>query len=248
MKHLFYFLLLSIFLACSGRVHEKTEQNQLQYPHIKKVDTTDNYFGTKISDPYRWLEDDNSAETAEWVKSENKVTFDYLSKIPYREKIKQRLTKVWNFTKYGTPFKQGDFTFLFKNDGVQNQSVLYVQKGEKDELHVLIDPNTLSKEGTTALRSPAPSKSGKILAYMLSEAGSDWNTIHLLNVENATGTQKGKEYSDELKWVKFSGISWKGDEGFYYSRYDEPKGGHNYSKKNEFHKVYFHKVGDTQEK
>src|ERR1035437_6773774 len=200
MKHLFYFLLLSIFLACSGRVHEKTEQNQLQYPHIKKVDTTNTYFGSKIADPYRWLEDDNSAETAEWVKAENKVTFDYLSKIPYREKIKQRLTKTWNYVRCGTPFKEGPFTFFFKNDGIQNQPVLYVQEGSNGEARVLIDPNALSREGTTALTLPSPCKGGNMLAYQLAQAGSDWNEIHLLDVKT------GKEHPDVLKWVKFSGI------------------------------------------
>lgn len=242
MNRLIYLLPLSAMIACAGNKEEKKEESPIQYPQTKKVDTSNTYFGATIADPFRWLEDDNSAETAEWVKAENKVTFDYLSKIPYREKIKERLTKVWNYTRCGTPFKEGNYTFFFKNDGIQNQSVLYVQEGATGEPHVLIDPNKLSADGTTALSSPDPSKDGKMLAYMLAQAGSDWNEIHVIDVK--TGT----DLKDVIKWVKFSGISWKGDKGFYYSRYDAPSDGHTYSKKNEYHKVYYHTIGEAQEK
>jgi len=241
MKRLIYLLPMSILAACTGGKKQEETLSAIAYPQTAKVDTTDTYFGTKIADPYRWLEDDNSPQTAEWVKAENKVTYDYLSKIPYRENIRQRLTKIWNYTKCGTPFKEGEFTFFFKNDGVQNQSVLFVEEG-KSEARVLIDPNTLSKEGTTALTSPIPCKGGKLLAYQLAQAGSDWNEIHVMDVKT------GKELKDVLKWVKFSGVSWKGDKGFYYSHYDVPTGGHDLSKKNEFMKVYFHTVGESQEK
>lgn len=240
MNPLIYLLPICALIACSGAKDEKKE-NPIRYPHTKKVDTMDTYFGAKVADPYRWLEDDNSPETGEWVKAENKVTFDYLSKIPYREKIKQRLTKVWNYTRCGTPFKEGNYIFFFKNDGIQNQSVLYVQE-TKGEARVLIDPNKLSADGTTALSLPEPCKDGALLAYQLAQAGSDWNEIHVKDVK--TGT----ELKDVLKWVKFSGISWKGDKGFYYSRYAAPSDGHTYSKKNEFHKVYYHIIGDAQEK
>ncbi len=241
MNRILYLLPVSLLLACSSGKVENKETADLHYPQTKKVDTVTTYFGTKIADPYRWLEDDNSAETAGWVQAENKVTFDYLSKIPYRDKIKQRLTKVWNYAKCGTPFKEGGFTFFLKNDGVQNQSILYVQQG-KEEARVLIDPNKLSADGTTALSSPVPCKGGHLLAYQLSKAGSDWTDIHVMDVK--TGTEK----TDVLKWVKFSGISWKGDKGFYYSHYDAPLGGHELSKKNEFSKVYYHTIGKSQEK
>jgi len=241
MNRILYLLPISILCACSNGKVETKKSAPLQYPQTKKVDSSSAYFGTTIPDPYRWLEDDNSAETAEWVKAENKVTFDYLSKLPYREKIKQRLSKVWNYVKCGTPFKEGAYTFFLKNDGVQNQSVLYVQKGN-EEAHTLIDPNKLSAEGTTALSSPVPCKGGHLLAYMLSKAGSDWTDIHVMDVNS------GVEKKDVLKWVKFSGISWRGDKGFYYSHYDEPKGGHELSRKNEFSKVYFHTLGEDQAK
>ena len=240
MKRILYLIPLTLIAACMDKKEEKV-LSALVYPTTKTVDTTTTYFGNKIADPYRWLEDDNSAETAQWVKDENKVTYDYLGKIPYRDKIKERLTKVWNYTRYGTPFKEGNFTFFLKNNGVQNQSVLYVQEGS-GEPRILIDPNTLSAEGTTALTSPTPCKGGSLLAYELSKAGSDWAEIRVMDVKT------GKDLKEELKWIKFSGVSWKGNKGFYYSHYDAPKGGHELSNKNEFSKVYFHTIGEVQEK
>lgn len=217
-------------------------QNTFTYPATKKENVTDDYFGTKINDPYRWLEDDNSAETKAWVTEQNKLTYSYLDKIPYRSKIKQRLTEIWNYQKATAPFKKGDRFFWYKNDGLQNQSVLYSQKdtccanGE-----VLLDPNTLSTDGTVSLGSIAISKNAQYLAYGISKAGSDWVEIHVRDISTK------KDLIDEIKWVKFSGISWKGN-GFYYSRYDEPKKNEMYTGKNQFHKVYYHAIGTTQDK
>lgn len=232
-KYIFIPILISVlFVSCT---------QPMKYPETKKVDTTNVYFGTSIADPYRWLEDDNSDETAEWVKAQNTLTFDYLSKIPYREKVKERLTKIWNYEKIGTPWKKGNYYFFFKNDGVQNQSVLYYQEGISGTPKVLIDPNTLSADGTVALNGTAVSKDAKYMAYQVSKAGSDWAEINILDL--ATGTK----LADQLNWIKFSGMSWKGD-GFYYSHYDAPVEGTELSKKNEFQKVYYHKIGDTQDK
>lgn len=237
MKKIAVVVIAFVFMAFS---FIKVDTLKINYPQTKRVDSSTVYFGNKITDPYRWLEDDNSAETAEWVKAENEVTYSYLENIPYREKIKQRLTKVWNYTRYSTPFKESSSTFFLKNDGVQNQSVLYVQDVSAGA-RILIDPNKLSADGTTALSSPTPSIGGKLLAYQLAQAGSDWNEIHVMDVKT------GQEKKDILKWVKFSGISWKGENGFYYSKYDAPKDGHTYSNKNEFHKVYYHTIGESQE-
>lgn len=230
-------LILSVFAGCSNR--EEKEQVKISYPTTRKVDTADTYFDTKIADPYRWLEDDMSAETAEWVKAQNSVTFDYLSKIPFRDKIKERLTKIWNYEKRSSPFKKKNYYFFYKNDGIQNQSVLYVQEGQQGTPRVLLDPNTLAADGTISLGELAVSKDAKYMAYTINRAGSDWSEINILEIES------GKKLDDELKWVKFSGIAWKGD-GFYYSAYDAPKGGSELSDKNEYHKIFYHKVGNTQ--
>ncbi len=219
----------------------QSEAQSDKYPKTKKVDTVDVYFGTKVSDPYRWLEDDNSKETAEWVKQENAVTYDYLSKIPFREKVKTRITQLWNYEKISAPVKHGAYYYFYKNDGIQNQSVLYKQKDLGGEATVALDPNKLSTDGTVALGGTGFDKKGKYMAYAFSKAGSDWEEINIIEVET------GKKLPDALKWVKFSGISFKGD-GFYYSRYDAPTQGKELSKKNEYHKVYFHKIGDDQSK
>ncbi len=233
-KYFIFIFILALFIGngCKQKITVK-------YPATKKVDTVDNYFGTKIADPYRWLENDTSKATAEWVKTENAVTFDYLSKIPYREKIRDRLTKIWNYPKYGVPFKEGPYYFFFKNNGLQNQSVLYYRKGLEGPANVLLDPNKLSADGTIALSSLKVSHNGKYLAYSIAKSGSDWNEIFVMEIES------GKILPDHLNWVKFSGISWKGD-GFYYSRYPEPAPAAELMTKNEFQKVYFHKVGDDQ--
>ena len=239
-KKLSPMILLSVFAACGAG--EKKEQTTLKYPTTRKVDIVDNYFGSKIADPYRWLEDDKSAETGEWVKAQNAVTYDYLSKIPYRNKIKERLTKIWNFEKRSAPFKKGNYYFFYKNDGIQNQSILYVQEGLNGTPKVLLDPNTLAADGTASLGDLAVSKDAKYLGYSINRAGSDWSEIYVMEIKS------GKKLTDEIKWVKFSGIAWK-DDGFYYSAYDAPKeGGSELSNKNEYHKIFYHKVGDAQNK
>jgi len=208
-------------------------------PPAKKGDVKDTYFGTVVEDPYRWLEDDNSAETAEWVKSENKQTFDYLEKLPYREQIKTRLTALWDYPKYGTPFKEAGKFFFFKNNGLQNQSVMYTTADLAAEPKVLLDPNTLTTDGTAALTSAEVSNDGKYLIYQVAKSGSDWNEIFVKNIET------GETLPDHILWVKFSGVSWYND-GFFYSAYDKPEAGSELSKANEFQKVYFHKLGTDQ--
>lgn len=231
-------LLLSVFIIMTiNSCCEK--QDKINYPVTEKVDQVDEYFGTQVADPYRWLEDDNSAETAEWVKAENELTQKYLAEIPFRQGIIDRLTEIWNYPRYRTPEKKGDLYYFRKNDGLQNQDVLYVKKGEDGEAEVLLDPNTFSEDGTVALSSWNLSKDGKYLGYMIARAGSDWNEIHVLDLETR------EVVGDPIKWVKFSGVSWK-DDGFFYSCYDEPEAGDELSDVNEYHKVYYHKIGTTQ--
>ena len=213
---------------------------QLKYPDTKKVTQTDDYFGTKVSDPYRWLEDDKSDETAAWVAAENKVTQDYLSKIPFRDKVRKRLEEMWNYPKYSSPVKHGSYYYYYKNDGLQNQSILYRQVGINGTPEVFIDPNTISKDGTAAVGAPAFSKNKKYAAYLIAQSGSDWQEGHVMDV-----TTKNI-LDDKVQWIKFSGISWKGDEGFYYSRYPQPDEKSMMSKQNRFHKVYYHKLGSPQ--
>jgi prolyl oligopeptidase len=217
-----------------------TSCNQtIKYPVTKKVDTVDNYFGTKVADPYRWLENDTSAATAAWVKEQNEVTSTYLSKIPFRDRVREKITKIWNYPKYGVPFREGLWYFFNKNNGLQNQSVLYVRKGLEGTPKVLLDPNTLSTDGTIALAGISASHDGKYLAYSIARSGSDWNEIHVMEIES------GKLLPDTLKWVKFSGMAWQND-GFYYSRFEEPKQGQELTGENKNHKVYYHQVGDPQ--
>lgn len=225
------FLLFSI-IACK-------QQIKVTYPETAKVDTVTDYFGTQVADPYRWLENDTSAETEAWVKAENAVTNAYLAQIPYREKVRERLEKIWDYPKYGVPFREGNYYFYYKNDGLQNQSVLYIKNGIDGEAEVLLDPNTLSEDGTVALAGISVSRDARYLAYSLAASGSDWNEIHVMEIEGR------KKLTDLLNWVKFSGMSWEKD-GFYYSRYDEPVKGLEYSNKNEFHKVFYHKIGTPQ--
>ena len=214
--------------------------SQITYPDTKKVDQEDNYFGTIIKDPYRWLEDDNSVETKAWVKEENNVTEHYLSKIPFRGKVRKRLEELWNYTKYGAPFKQGDYYYFYKNDGLQNQAVLYRQKGLDGEPEVFIDPNKMSKDGTAAIGTLSFSKNNKYAVYFEAQAGSDWEDAHILNVSDKNLLK------DELHFIKFSGASWKGDDGFYYSRYPAPDEKNKLTTQNQFHKVYYHKIGTPQ--
>ncbi|MFD2522034.1 prolyl oligopeptidase family serine peptidase [Emticicia soli] len=211
---------------------------QLNYPTTRTVDQKDNYHGTSVADPYRWLEDDRSAETGEWVKQQNQVTFSYLEKIPYRETIKKRLEKIYNYAKYSAPSRKGEWYYFYKNDGLQNQAVLYRQKGLNGTPEVVIDPNTLSKDATTRLAQFALSKDGKYAAYALSKGGSDWQDIFVMDMSTK------KNLSDKVEWVKVSGIAWQGD-GFYYSRYPKPAGSE-LAAKNENHQVFFHKIGTSQ--
>ncbi len=212
--------------------------NSLNYPETKKVEHTDEYFGTKVEDPYRWLEDDMAEDTKDWVQREVAFTNNYLANIPFREELRSQLKDIWNYEKIGAPFKEGDFTYFYKNDGLQAQSVLYrTDKNGKTE--IFLDPNKFSEKGTTSLAGVSFNKNGNLVAYRISEGGSDWNKIIIMNALT-------KEIIDEtIVDVKFSGTSWLGDEGFYYSSYDKPKGSE-LSAKTDTHKVYFHKLGTKQ--
>ncbi|MDX8552271.1 prolyl oligopeptidase family serine peptidase [Tenacibaculum sp. 1B UA] len=232
-------------IICAGTIlvsckEEKQPKNNISvnYPETAKKPVVDEYFDTKVTDNYRWLEDDRSDETEAWVKAENEVTFDYLDKIPYREQLKNRLSELWNYEKVGTPFKEGDYTYFYKNNGLQNQYVLY-RKDKDGKEEVFLDPNTFAEDGTTSLGSVSFTKDGKTVAYAISEGGSDWRKVIIMDAE----TKEIKE--DTLVDVKFSGIAWKGNEGFYYSSYDKPKGSE-LSAKTDQHKLYFHKLGTPQ--
>ncbi len=209
------------------------------YPKTKKVDQTDVFFGTTVADPYRWLEDDMSEETKAWVTVQNTVTNGYMSQIPFHKKIKDRLTALWNYEKFGAPFKEGAYTYFFKNDGLQNQSVLYRQK-DGGQPEVFLDPNKFTADATTSLAGIDFSKDGSLAAYQLSEGGSDWRKVVVLR------TADKKQLGDTLYNVKFSGLSWKGNDGFYYSSYDKPKDGSQLSGKTQHHKLFYHKLGTSQ--
>lgn len=209
-----------------------------KYPKTKKGKQKDIYFGTKVADPYRWLEDDLSADTKKWIKEENAVTFDYLEKILFRDALKKQLTDLWNYEKISAPFKKGTYSYFYKNDGLQQQSVLYRISPEGNE-EVFINPNEFSKDGTTSLADVSFSKDGSLCAYQISEGGSDWRKVIVINTDNK------KQIGDTLFDVKFSGISWKMNEGFYYSSYDKPKGSE-LSEKTDKHKLFFHQLGTTQ--
>ncbi|MBC8766769.1 S9 family peptidase [Arenibacter sp. BSSL-BM3] len=213
----------------------------LNYPTTKRVDTVDTYFGTKVNDPFRWLEDDRSTETENWVKQQNETTYNYLDKIPFRKDLKKRLEQLWNYEKLGSPFKEGHYTYFFKNDGLQNQNVLYRKKGDDKEAEVFLDPNSFSDDATTSLAGINFSKDGSIAAYSISEGGSDWRKVLVINAEDKSIVE------DTLVDIKFSGVSWKGNEGFYYSSYDKPKGSE-LSAKTDQHKLYYHKLGTSQKK
>lgn len=217
------------------------QQKKLIYPETTKVDTVDVYFGTEVSDPYRWLENDTSAATAAWVEAENKVTNAYLAQIPFREQLLKRLTDLANYERIGTPFKKHGKYYFYKNDGLQNQSVLYVQDSLNGEPRVFLDPNKLSDDGTVALTSISFSNDGKHTAYTISRSGSDWSEIYVMD------TATGKLLEDHIIWAKFTGAAWKGD-GFYYSAYDAPVKGKEFSSVNENHKIYYHKIGTPQTK
>jgi prolyl oligopeptidase len=216
-----------------------TSKSDLHYPETRMDDIRDDYFGNEIADPYRWLEDDNSDETKEWVRSQNEVTFGYLANIPFRQNINKRLHELWNYERYSTPWRKGNYYFYFKNDGMQNQSVLYVKEGLDAEPRILLDPNEMSEQGVISITMLGVSGNARYLAYGLSTGGSDWTEIYVMDL------QTGQNLKDHIKWVKFSGIAWEGD-GFYYSRYDEPEPGEALKGSNEFHKVFYHKLGTSQ--
>tara|TARA_R110002073_G_scaffold40547_5_gene115092 strand:+ start:204203 stop:206347 length:2145 start_codon:yes stop_codon:yes gene_type:complete len=234
-------LILSIttLILISCKTDKTAEPHMaISYPETKQVDTVTTYFDTAVKDPYRWLEDDMSDETGAWVETQNKVTFGYLDQIPYRNDLKNRLEKLWNYEKFSAPFKEGDYTYFYKNDGLQNQYVVYRQKGD-DTPEVFLDPNTFSEDGSTSLAGLSFSKNGALAAYSISEGGSDWRKVIVMDALS----KEIKE--DTLIDVKFSGISWKGNEGFFYSSYDKPKGSE-LSAKTDQHKLYYHKLGTLQ--
>lgn len=214
------------------------KQSMINYPKSKKVDTITNYFGTPIQDPYRWLEDDRSAETGTWVSAQNEITFNYLDQISFRNKIKNRMEAIWNYERISAPSKEGKVTYFYKNNGLQNQSVLY-KKDENGKEEIFLDPNTFSKDGSTSLSEVSFSKDGSIVAYSISEGGSDWRKVIVMNAITK------KILEDTLVDVKFSGVSWKGNEGFYYSSYDKPEGSE-LSAKTDQHKLYYHVLGTPQ--
>ncbi len=235
----FLFFSVSLFLVNMTANAQGSASFKAKYPDTKMVDQVDDFFGTKVLDPYRWLENDTSAETKDWVIRQNKVTAEYLAKIPFRDKIKKRMAEIWNYEKYSAPFREGAYTYFYKNNGLQNQSVLYRQKG-KETPKVFLDPNTFSKDGTTSLGGVDFSKDGSLAAYQLSEGGSDWRKLVVIN------TKTMKRLEDTLYNIKFSGISWRHNDGFYYSSYDKPKDGSALSGKTQYHKLYYHKLGTPQ--
>ena len=237
MKHSLFSATLLLLVACNQNP-DNTNDEKMNYPQTRMDNTVDTYFGTQVADPYRWLEDDRSAETAQWVKAQNDFTFGYLSKIPYRQAIKEKLEKLWNYEKLSAPFTEGDYTYYYKNDGLQNQSVLY-RKDKEGKEEIFLNPNTFSKDGTTSLGDVAFSEDGSLVAYLISEGGSDWRKGIVLDAKTK------KRIGDTLVDIKFSSIAWKGNEGFFYSSYDKPKGSE-LSAKTDQHKLYYHKLGTSQ--
>lgn len=232
MKRLAFFNLLLILVGCE-------ESSTLKYPETQKQAVTDTYFGEEVVDNYRWLEDDLSEETADWVGRQNDVTFDFLKKIPFRNQLKERLESLWNYEKIGAPFTEGDYTYFYKNDGLQNQYVVYRYKEDKAKSEVFLDPNTFAEDGTISLAGLSFSKSGKRAAYAISEGGSDWRKVIVMDTETKEITE------DTLVNIKFSGIQWRGEEGFFYSSYDKPEGSE-LSQKTDQHKLYYHPLGQPQ--
>ena len=237
---LFSIFITILFLSSCSEVElsRDYEQTGFDYPNTIKGDVIDEYFDTLVADPYRWLEDDTSDETGEWVVAQNKVTQNYLSVIPYREKIRDRIKKLWDYEKVGAPFKEGEYTYFYRNEGLQNQYVLY-RTSKEGETEVFLDPNTFSEDGTTSLSSIGFSQDGSLAAYSISEAGSDWRKIIVIDAVTR------ETIEETIVDVKFSGIAWKGQEGFYYSSYDKPQGSE-LSSKTDQHKLYFHQIGTPQ--
>ncbi|HOO98422.1 MAG TPA: prolyl oligopeptidase family serine peptidase [Bacteroidales bacterium] len=230
---IFLLSIAALMAACKNKLPET-----ITYPATRTGDVVDTIFGTPLPDPYRWLEDDMSEETAAWVKAQNLVTFGYLEKIPFREAVRKRLTDMWNYEKFGMPFREGDYIYFAKNDGLQNQYVYYRQK-EGGEQELFLDPNTFSADGTTSLSEMGFSKDGSLLAYSISEGGSDWRKIIVMDAVSK------ESMGDTIVDAKFTGIAWKGNEGFYYSTYDKPDGSQ-LSAMTDHHKLYYHKIGTSQ--
>ena len=239
MKRIALLATVVVFASCAtSTVTQKSNPNQLKYPETKKGSVEYSHFGTTVKDPYRWLEDDLADDTKAWVKAQNEVTFGYLNQIPFREKIKKQMTDLWNYEKISSPFKEGKWTYFYKNDGLQQHSVLYRQKGNGTP-EVFLDPNKFSADGTTSLAGLSFTKDGSRAAYAISEGGSDWRKIIVIDTESK------RQLEDTLVDVKFSGISWRGNDGFYYSSYDKPKGSELSAKTNQ-HKLFYHKIGTRQ--
>lgn len=235
------FVFAALFLACSGEKSKSFNQIDVEYPQTRQdASVSDDYHGTQIDDPYRWLEIDTASEVESWVGEQNRVTQNYLSQIDYRDEIKERYKELFNYVKLSSPFKVGDYYFFSRNDGLQNQAVIYIQKGLDGTPEVFIDPNAMSEDGTTSVSLVGFSPDDKYVAYSVSEGGSDWQRIHVMEIETK------KELEDRIEWVKFSGASWD-DKGFYYSRYPTPEEGTELSGQNEYHSVYYHRLGDKQE-
>jgi prolyl oligopeptidase len=211
----------------------------LTYPVTDKVDVVDDYYGTKVPDPYRWLEDTKAENVRQWVDAQNKVTFDYLARIPYRDRTRARLTEIYNYPRYSEPSRVGEYYIFSKNDGLQNQSVYYIQKGLEAEPRVFLDPNTLSPDGTTRARLAGFSNDDRYAAYSRSEGGSDWTEIRVIEIAT------GKELEDRIQWTKFGGAAWHGS-GFYYSGFDQPEGGRELTAANENQKIFYHRIGTPQ--
>ncbi len=239
MKRTLTYLLCCIVLASCSESVKQNNDITVNYPDTKMGDVVDEYFETEVKDPYRWLEDDMSEETGEWVKAQNEVTFGYLDNIPYREDLKNRLEQMWNYEKISAPFKEGNYTYYYKNDGLQNQYVVYRKTDGEDKDEVFLDPNTFSDDGTVSMSGLSFSKNGEMAAYSISEGGSDWRKVIIIDAESK------QILEDTLVDVKFSGISWKDNDGFYYSSYDKPKGSE-LSAKTDQHKLYYHKIGTKQ--
>ena len=226
-------------LMCMAAVAQKPMNVGIVYPHARMTDQQDNYFGTTVSDPYRWLENDTAAETHIWIKEENNLARRYFAQILFLDSIKQRLTELWNYEKYTAPFKEGDYIYYSKNNGLQNQYVIYRQKDDQQPEEFL-DPNTFSADGTSSLGGIDFTKDGSLAAYQISDGGSDWRKVYVLNALTK------HRLEDTLQDVKFSSIAWYKNEGFYYSSYDKPKEGSALSGKTQYHKLYYHKLGTAQ--
>src|SRR5690606_22866239 len=241
-RNLSLMLLATAIVGCQSqnKIEAVKEITLKPYPQTEKVDQKDTYFGVEVEDPYRWLEDDLSDKTKAWVTAQNEVTQDYLSQIPFRDAIKSRLETLWNYEKFSAPYQEGEYIYWYKNDGLQNQSVLYRKKGNNDNEEVFLDPNKFSTDGTTSLAGISFSKDGSLVAYQLSEGGSDWRKVVVLKADDKSVV------GDTLIDVKFSGLAWRGYEGFYYSSYEKPKAGSALSALTDVHKLYFHRLNTPQ--